>query len=95
MSVTAEEGSFLLEANQGDSMTGTTTREEVAAVVAAALLRPEAVGKTFELRRNEARDAKGVEMGDKQFLRLFLKLALGECVRGACLAVYLATVLLA
>jgi uncharacterized protein YbjT (DUF2867 family) len=78
MSDTAEEGSFLLEADQGDSISGTVTREEVAAAVAAALLRPEAVGKTFELRRNEARDAKGVEMGEKKFLRLFLKLALGE-----------------
>ena len=77
MSDTAEEGPFLLEADQGDSISGTITREEVAAAVEAALSRPEAVGKTFELRRNEARDAKGVEMEERKFLRLFLKLALG------------------
>jgi hypothetical protein len=46
--------------------------------VVAALSRPEAAGKTLELRRSEAADAKGKSMSDAAFNRLFFKLALGE-----------------
>jgi hypothetical protein len=84
MSDTAEEGVFLLEAEQGDRIIGAVTREEVAAVALAALQQPEAAGKTFELRRNAAEDAKGVVMEGADYRRLFLKLALGEWIGGLC-----------
>jgi uncharacterized protein YbjT (DUF2867 family) len=41
----------LLEASQGDTISGRVSRAEAAAVIAAALDNPEAAGKTFELRR--------------------------------------------
>ncbi|KIZ06137.1 hypothetical protein MNEG_1822 [Monoraphidium neglectum] len=66
----------LLEADQGDSISGKVSRAEVALVVAAALASPDAANKTFELRRNEAVDAKGKTTGPRQLTRLFLKLAL-------------------
>ena len=41
------EESFLLEASQGDSISGKITREEAASVVAAALNTPASKGKVF------------------------------------------------
>ena len=68
----------LLEADQGDAISGRVSRREAAAVIAAALDAPEAARKTFELRRSEAADAAGKAMGAKEMRRLFLKLAPGE-----------------
>ncbi|KAI8465804.1 MAG: complex I intermediate-associated protein 30-domain-containing protein [Monoraphidium minutum] len=65
----------LLEADQGDAISGRVSRAEAAALVAAALASPDAADKTFELRRSEAADAAGKPMGPRQFTRLFLKLA--------------------
>eukprot|EP00882_Tetradesmus_deserticola_P007943 GHRQ01008363.1.p2 GENE.GHRQ01008363.1~~GHRQ01008363.1.p2 ORF type:complete len:175 (+),score=63.24 GHRQ01008363.1:870-1394(+) len=70
------EGPVLLEADQGDSLVGVVSRDEAAATVVAALARPEAAGKTLELRRSEAADAKGKAMSEAAFSRLFFKLAL-------------------
>lgn len=71
-------GPALLEADQGDTISGKVSRAEAAATVVAALRRPDAAFKTFELRRSEAADAQGKEMSEAAFTRLFLKLALGE-----------------
>lgn len=67
-----------LEADQGDVISGRLTRDEVADVVVAALGSPEAVDKTFEVRRSEAADAAGKAMKQADFLRMFLRLSLGE-----------------
>lgn len=66
---------FMLEASQGDRVSGRLTRGELASVVAAAACLPAAVGKTFELRRQESADAKGVAMTPRDFLRLLLGVA--------------------
>eukprot|EP00878_Enallax_costatus_P001050 GHUV01001185.1.p1 GENE.GHUV01001185.1~~GHUV01001185.1.p1 ORF type:complete len:643 (+),score=165.16 GHUV01001185.1:143-2071(+) len=71
----AIEGPALLEADQGDSISGKVSRDEAAQTVLAALSRPDAAYKTFELRRCEAADAQGKTMDDRIFNRLFLKLA--------------------
>jgi hypothetical protein len=75
-------GPALLEADQGDTISGKVSRVEAAATVVAALARPDAAFKTFELRQSEAADAQGKEMSEAGFNRLFLKLALGECGQG-------------
>jgi hypothetical protein len=67
----------LLEADQGDLINGKVSRPEAASVVVAALGSPDAAGKTFELRRSEAADARGKEMGPRRFTRMFLKLSPG------------------
>ncbi|GBF93005.1 hypothetical protein Rsub_05616 [Raphidocelis subcapitata] len=67
--------SRLLEADQGDTMSGRVSRAETALVISAALTNPEAAGKTFELRRSEAADGAGAGNGPRQLNRLFLKLA--------------------
>lgn len=54
------------------------SRDEAAETVVAALSRPDAAFKSFELRRSEAADAKGKNMSDRLFDRLFLKLASGR-----------------
>ena len=43
----------------------------------------QAVNKTFEVRRSEAIDGRALEMGRKQWLRMFVRLALGGCMGGA------------
>lgn len=48
-----------LQAAQGDVMAGRITRDELAAMVAAALDSPYAVGKTFEVRRDETESGEG------------------------------------
>ncbi|KAF8071307.1 IP5P13 [Scenedesmus sp. PABB004] len=70
------EGPALLEADQGDTISGKVSRAEAADAVAAALCRPDAAWKTLELRRSEAADAQGKGMTPARFNRLFLKLAL-------------------
>ncbi|KAG2502015.1 hypothetical protein HYH03_000510 [Edaphochlamys debaryana] len=71
-----EGGPFLLDADQGDVISGMISRDEAAALMAAALNSPEAVGKTFEVRRNEGPESKGKRsMASRDYLRLFLKLA--------------------
>eukprot|EP00879_Flechtneria_rotunda_P002013 GHRR01002190.1.p1 GENE.GHRR01002190.1~~GHRR01002190.1.p1 ORF type:complete len:439 (+),score=154.06 GHRR01002190.1:1582-2898(+) len=70
------EGPALLEADQGDIISGEVSRDEAADAVLAAVSNPEATCKTFELRRCRAADAQGKTMTDKLFNRLFLKLAL-------------------
>jgi uncharacterized protein YbjT (DUF2867 family) len=67
-------GPALLDAAQGDRLTGKVARAEVAATVAAALASPAAVGKTFELRRSEAADAQGVAPSAADTRRMFLAL---------------------
>jgi hypothetical protein len=83
----AIKGPALLEADQGDAISGKISRDEAAAAVVAALSRPDAAYKTLELRQNEAADAAGKEMSEAAFTRLFLKLALGERVAGVCASV--------
>lgn len=73
-------GPALLEADQGDTISGKISRVEAAATVVAALRRPDASFKTFELRQSEAADAQGKEMSEANFTRMFLKLALGEFI---------------
>eukprot|EP00955_Chlamydomonas_euryale_P118474 366546-Chlamydomonas_euryale.AAC.7 len=74
-----EGGPFLLEADQGDSISGYMGRDEVADVLVSALCMPEAANKTFEVRRYEADDAKrilaGGSMSRAQYLRMYLRLA--------------------
>ena len=67
----------LLEASQGDRISGKVSRTDVASVVAAAVNLPGGVGvnKTFEVRRSEAADAQGREMTSQDMLRLFLGVA--------------------
>uniref|UniRef100_A0A7S0RVS8 NAD(P)-binding domain-containing protein n=1 Tax=Chlamydomonas leiostraca TaxID=1034604 RepID=A0A7S0RVS8_9CHLO len=71
-----EGGPFLLEADQGDIISGSISRDEAADVLVAALTSPEAVGKTFEVRRGEALDARGKSMNPAAYTRMFLRLAL-------------------
>jgi uncharacterized protein YbjT (DUF2867 family) len=66
------DGPVLLEASQGDRISGKVSRAEVATVLATALSLPSAARKTFELRRQQAADAKGKEMTHGDMLRLFL-----------------------
>lgn len=68
----------LLEADQGDVISGKVSRDEAADTVLAVLASPDAAYKTFELRRSEAVDAQNKPMNGKLFTRLLLKLALGE-----------------
>jgi hypothetical protein len=68
----------LLEADQGDVISGRLSRDDAADTVVAALTRPHAARKTLELRRCEAADAQGKVMTPALFDRLFLKLAPGE-----------------
>jgi uncharacterized protein YbjT (DUF2867 family) len=70
-----EEERFLLEARQGDAISGKISRAEVAQVVARALGTPLAAGKTFELRRSEARDGRGKGMSERAWQQLFLRLS--------------------
>ncbi|GIL92972.1 hypothetical protein Vretimale_15467 [Volvox reticuliferus] len=75
----SEGGPYLLQADQGDEIVGQISRDEVAECLAMAINMPEATGKTFELRRNEAAESKGKRpMGQKDYVRLFLKLALDK-----------------
>ncbi|EFJ53199.1 hypothetical protein VOLCADRAFT_102805 [Volvox carteri f. nagariensis] len=74
-----EGGPYLLQADQGDEIVGQISREEVAECLVMAVSMPEATGKTFELRRNEAAESKGKRpMGRQDYVRLFLKLALDK-----------------
>ncbi len=81
-----DEGSdepFLLEADQGDVLTGAVSRAEVAALLADVVSRPEAVGRSFEVRRGAGAEAKGRAMAPRDYLRLLLKLVPGERDGGA------------
>lgn len=55
--------------NTGDLVTGRISREELAAVAAAAVGTPASAQKTFELRRQEAADAAGKAMSEQDTLR--------------------------
>ena len=68
----AAAGPALLEASQGDRISGKVARGDVAAVVAAAAALPAAANKTFEVRRQEAADAQGRAMAPSDRLRMFL-----------------------
>lgn len=65
-------GPALLEASQGDRISGKIARSEVAAVVVAAAGLPAAAMKTLEVRRGAAADAQGQAMGPGHMLRMFL-----------------------
>ncbi|KAG1657278.1 hypothetical protein FOA52_005472 [Chlamydomonas sp. UWO 241] len=78
----SEGGPFLLEADQGDVISGYMGRDEVADIIVAALSMPEAAHKTFEVRRYEAADASrrlsmspGAGMARSDYLRLFVRLS--------------------
>lgn len=60
-------------------MNGVISRSEVADVMVQALSASEAAFKTFELRKSEAEDAQKRTMTEKDYLRMFLNLSLGEC----------------
>lgn len=68
------EGPALLEASQGDRISGKVARSDVAAVVAAAAGLPAAAGKTFEIRRQQAADAQGRAMTPVDYLRMMLSI---------------------
>lgn len=70
----------MLEADQGDTISGRVLRADAAALIVHALATPDAARKTFELRRSEAADAKGKAMTPAAYTRLFLKLAPGEAL---------------
>lgn len=74
----ADVGPALLEADQGDAISGKVSRTEAAELAAVVLSSPDAVNKTFEVRRCEAVDAQGKTMGAREYQRLLLKLAPGE-----------------
>ncbi|GIL67255.1 hypothetical protein Vafri_20690 [Volvox africanus] len=75
----SEGGPYLLQADQGDEIVGQISRDEVAECLVMAINMPEATGKTYELRRNEAAESKGKRpMGQRDYVRLFLKLALDK-----------------
>jgi hypothetical protein len=65
-------GPALLEASQGDRVSGKVARADVAAVVAAAAGLPAAANKTIEVRRQAAADAQGAAMAPGDMLRMFL-----------------------
>lgn len=54
-----DQGPALLEMHQGDAISGKLTRNDVAFVISNALSLPSSCGKTVEIRRSEASDAKG------------------------------------
>mmetsp|Transcript_26186 Transcript_26186/g.83691 ORF Transcript_26186/g.83691 Transcript_26186/m.83691 type:complete len:633 (+) Transcript_26186:205-2103(+) len=64
----------LIEAGQGDLITGTLSRADVARVLAAAVGSAEAAGKTFEVRRSQARDAQGVASDGEHLRGMLLRL---------------------
>ncbi|CAL8465559.1 g5095 [Coccomyxa elongata] len=67
-----EDQDFLLEASQGDRISGKISRKEVAAVAVAALGTGASVGKTVEVRRSEAAGDKGKKPNLADLERLFL-----------------------
>ena len=68
-----EDVSHLIEAKQGDMISGKITRSELAATVAAAVnAGGAAVNKTMELRRVEAAGDKGKSMSPTSYLQMFL-----------------------
>ncbi|KAK9814216.1 hypothetical protein WJX72_002437 [[Myrmecia] bisecta] len=67
-----EGGPFVVEASQGDRISGKVSRAEVAALVATAINSPAGAGKTIEVRRSEAAGDKGRGMTGADRLRLFL-----------------------
>jgi len=64
----------VLEAKQGDTISGKVSRFEVAEVVTQALGLPAALGKTLEVRRAEADDLKDSTMSSSDMLKMFLTL---------------------
>jgi hypothetical protein len=64
-------GPALLEASQGDRISGKVARADVAAAVAAAAGLPAASNKTIEVRRQAAADAQGAAIA-RDMLRMFL-----------------------
>ncbi|KAL3135711.1 hypothetical protein ABBQ38_006182 [Trebouxia sp. C0009 RCD-2024] len=67
----SEGGPFLLEARQGDTISGNISRQELARLVVSALATPEATGKTVEVRRSEAMGDRGKTDTAAQLQRLF------------------------
>lgn len=71
-----EGGPFKFEADQGDKISGSLSRDDVADILVQAANSPEAVYKTFEVRRSEALDGRGKAMTEEDYTRMFLKLAM-------------------
>lgn len=71
-----EGGPFMLEADQGDTISGYMGRDDVADVILASLNSADACFKTFEVRRAESADSKGKGMSVQQYTRMFLKLGM-------------------
>jgi uncharacterized protein YbjT (DUF2867 family) len=71
-----------LEADQGDTLVGRLTRDDAAAAVVAALATPDAVSKTFELRRADPRPTLRGQpramASERDWRRLFSRLARDE-----------------
>lgn len=68
----------LLELNQGDEFSGTTKRSEIAELIVQCTRRPEAVCKTFEVRRSPAPEAQDRPMTDAAYLKALLGLVRDE-----------------
>ena len=68
------DGPALLEASQGDRISGKIARSDVANVIGSAVNIPDSAFKTFEIRRSEAVDAQGKESSQSDMLQLFLRL---------------------
>ncbi|EIE22978.1 CIA30-domain-containing protein [Coccomyxa subellipsoidea C-169] len=67
-----EDTDFVLEASQGDRISGKISRKEVARVAVAALGTAASVGKTVEIRRSEAAGDRGKASSQPDLERLFL-----------------------
>ena len=68
------EGPALLEASQGDRISGKVARSDIADLISFGLNSSNALSKTFEVRRSEASDAQNKEMSSSDMLQLFLGL---------------------
>ncbi|CAL5221994.1 g4282 [Coccomyxa viridis] len=67
-----EDKPWVLEAQQGDRISGKISRKEVASVAVSALSTEASIGKTVEIRRSEAGGDKGKGSTAKDLERLFL-----------------------
>eukprot|EP01024_Parvocaulis_polyphysoides_P009351 TRINITY_DN12922_c0_g1_i2.p2 TRINITY_DN12922_c0_g1~~TRINITY_DN12922_c0_g1_i2.p2 ORF type:complete len:189 (-),score=39.51 TRINITY_DN12922_c0_g1_i2:324-890(-) len=65
----AQEDAFL-EIEQGDYITGSIGNPQLGNVIDTVLQEPLAIGKTFEVQKNEAKYAEGKQMSDRDFRRM-------------------------
>ena len=67
------DGPYVIEAGQGDVISGAISRPELAQVIGSALRAASAGWKTVEVRRSEAKSDRGKGMKDADWTRLWLK----------------------